>query len=265
MKKKRMIVVSDFHCGHEFGLTPEIYSRSQDCKEVTDIREKASRWFHKQVDRFRPYDLCLANGDLIDGNGFLTGGREQVEASLINQSTMATNILKYINAKNYEITVGSAYHTGKCEDYEAICAKDMGTELKDSTIFALNGKYFDARHFTSNASSPIGNKSIAIKKDQIFRALESYAEQIEEKKTDAPIPTVYIRSHVHKHDYSSGSNYNILLMTTPALQLNSMYGKRQCNGMVDFGFIVFDIGTKGEMTWKPIIQRIKLHSKVAQY
>ena len=264
--KKRMIVVSDMHMGHEFAVRMSFHKKHP-VKAVSDVICKASNWFEKEVDKYRPYHICLANGDLIDGKGELSGSREEIEPSLIDQAHMATNILKFIKAKNYIITAGTPYHVGRNEDFERICAHDMNTDLEMHKIFGINGTYFDVRHFTGNAGSPVSNKAVSIKKDQVFAALESYAyriESTEEMPFERP-PQYYIRSHVHKHDFSSGSDYRITLITTPALQLKSMYGDRICVGLVDFGFLVFDVDEKGVVTWHQVIKRFDLRSKIINY
>jgi hypothetical protein len=46
-------------------------------------------------------------------------------------------------------------------------------------------------------------------------------------------------------------------MTTPALQgFGSRYGARRCTGLVDFGFVTFQVN-KGTYTWQPIIAKLE--------
>lgn len=265
--KKRMIVVSDLHCGHRWGAMSSIKINSKygNMREVAEAQLKLTNWREKEIKRHGPYDLCLVNGDALDGRGEFTGGREELEGSLIDQSETASMILKEIKAKEYIVTCGTAYHTGKFEDYERLVAKDLNTELVDASTFGINGRFFDARHFVGNSTSPLANKAVAIKKHQVFNALDTYAQLIIDGKNQSVIPTVYIRSHVHKFDYCSGSSYKILLMTTPCFQMKSMYGSRQCVGIIDYGFLIFEVSDNGEMTWKPVIFPERFNSEVRQY
>ena len=268
--KKRMLVIADMHCGHEYGARDDMHIRRwirihKNCTDISEVQEERWNWLKKNIDRYKPYDICLVNGDSIDGKGEMTGGREEIEHSLMDQAEIATNILKYIKAKKYIHTVGTAYHTGKNEDFERIVANDLGTELEDNKVFGVNGRFFDVRHFVTNASSPVSNKAIAIKKDQIFAALNSYHLEIEGNKEITVKPSFYIRSHVHKYDMATGSTYRIKLITTPCLQMRSFYGDRVCNGLVDYGFLIFDIDTKGEVSCKECIQQIQIHSPVETF
>jgi len=288
-KTKRMIALADTHIGSQYGYFPQhMRSTRMIPKAIYNTSVVASEWLDYQIAKFRPrggYDVCLCNGDLIDGKGEITGGREIIESAIIEQCNLGTNFLKTIKAKDYILTAGSGYHVGNKEDYEAICAKDMGCEKLYSQIaFQINSKWFEARHFTTGGTSPTTNKAQSIKKDQIYTALDKhsldigcsndlfkklgeYTEKVEDEsiKTNAPLPTVYIRAHVHKHDYMSGSSGDILLMTLPGLQLKSIYGDRKCVGIVDYGFVVFDVTEKGVMSWFPVKQRIPLYSETLSF
>ena len=68
--------------------------------------------------------------------------------------------------------------------------------------------------------------------------------------------SMILRGHVHYLNFCGGPGW--LAMTLPALQMKgSKYGVRQCSGVVDFGFTVFDVGEDGRYTWWPELADIK--------
>jgi hypothetical protein len=55
---------------------------------------------------------------------------------------------------------------------------------------------------------------------------------------------VIIRSHTHFFDFAGNSRY--LGIITPCLQgFGSKFGERECEGVIDIGFIYFDVYESG--------------------
>ena len=64
----RVIVISDTHCGHEYGLTPPAWHRKLADRALAESIDNWN-WFKQMVDRMRPYNVLIYNGDAIDGRG----------------------------------------------------------------------------------------------------------------------------------------------------------------------------------------------------
>lgn len=231
---KRVLVVSDFHCGHRNGL----------------MIEGGKHWdfFAETVDKLRPIDICIANGDLIEGKGGRTGATELITADRNEQVKMAIEILKFIEAKKYIFTYGTAYHTGKNEDWEDQIADEFKAPIGGQQFLNVNGIIFHVKHKISGSTIPHG-RFTALARQKLWNLF--WAENGEVPKAD-----IFIRSHVHYFDYCGGRNWFAVI--TPALQgWGSKFGERLCEGTIDFGFIHFDIKNRKEWVWKAHIAAVE--------
>ena len=78
MKRKRVLVLSDFHSGHVLGLTHPSYDYTTGHKTQTahyQVRRTIWNWYKENVVRLKP-DIVIVNGDCIDGKGEKSGGTE---------------------------------------------------------------------------------------------------------------------------------------------------------------------------------------------
>lgn len=242
---KRVLVVSDLHCGHRSGLTPPSwqYTEGDDEKRNQYLKQQKILWdfFLESVEVLKPIDIVIANGDLIDGRGEKSGGTELIEPDRKQQAEMAATCLRKTEASKYYLTFGTSYHGGKQEDFEEITADLLGAEGIDGHIWVdVNGLVFDCKHKVGSSSIPHG-RFTALAKEQLWNELWS----AENGQTRAD---VIIRSHVHYH--VSASAPGKLMVITPALQgFGSKYGVRQCSGVVNIGVTYFDIEDKEHYTW----------------
>src|SRR3990167_5500267 len=109
--KKRLLIVSDFHCGHEVGLTPPDWNVMVGHNDpMHEYREILYNSFSRMVNLYRPFDVCVANGDLIDGRGEKSGSTELIVVDRLKHAKMATDILKNINGTifNFRHHIGSS-------------------------------------------------------------------------------------------------------------------------------------------------------------
>ena len=65
-----------------------------------------------------------------------------------------------------------------------------------------------------------------------------------------PKANLIIRSHVHYYNFCGADSW--MGLTTPALCYNSSYGVRECEGLVDVGFVVFNFDKDGEYEWNTV-------------
>lgn len=242
--KKTIVVISDLHCGHVYGLTPPDYHYAKG--PVAKVQRTLWERFQQMVKPWMEPDLLLVNGDCVDGAGTKSAGTELISSDPQTQCDMAIECIEHIKPKRTIMTYGTTYHTGTA-DYERNVARAVGADIHSQAFFNVDGVCFSARHFIGASSIPHG-RGTAIAKERLWNILWSdYGTQ--------PKADVFLLSHVHYHSFIGGPGW--LAMTTPALQgLGSKFGARICSGIVDFGITVFEV-EEGKYTWQAITQPIK--------
>ena len=239
---KRVLVMSDLHCGHLVGLTPPQWHIREGSPDNLTKRQKYSviqeeMWelYCKNLRRFKPFDLVVVNGDAIDGKGDRSGGTEQITTDREEQCDMAKVCIRRALSKGTKLvmTYGTPYHTGVDEDHEGTIARDFGAKIGSHEWVEAGGVVFDFKHKVGGSQIPHG-RSTAINRDALWSNLWA-------KTGNTPESDVLIRSHVHYHTRTFDPSFKPYhRMTTPALQgMGSKYGARQCSGLVHMGFLVF--------------------------
>ena len=246
MSRKRVLVISDEHTGHNLGLTHP----SDDFDDGTThylVRRTIWEWYAPLVKRLKP-NIVIVNGDCIDGDGKKSGGTEQLTTDRIKQCKMAVKTLKVIPGKpKFFMSYGTGYHTGNDEDFENIIADKIGAEkIGAEDTIDVNGLLINYRHHIGRSGIPHGRHT-AVAKERLWNLM--WAERGEYPKAD-----VFIRSHVHYHAFCGGPGW--LAMTTAGLQgYGSKYGARVVTGTVDVGMTHFDIWSREKWEWKSHILR----------
>ena len=244
---KRIIVISDAHCGHRSGLTPPAYQREDHQVEIWN-------WYSATVRRLKG-DILFCLGDMIDGKGRRSGGTELVTSDRLIQCDMAIEVVEEANCKTKMMVYGTPYHTGDEEDYESIIARNVNAVIKSHLFPVCNGIQFDLKHKVGGSTIPHG-RATALAKSKLWNKM-----WVDHDKGQ-PRADILIRGHVHYHEYTG--NPQGLAMTCPALQgWGSKFGERQCEGIVDTGLLWFDIrpgDTLETLKWYPSLPKFKYHS-----
>lgn len=241
---KRVVIISDLHCGHYSGLTPEEYHSMLIYKDT----EKIWFWYKEEIEKLKPIDVLFVNGDAIEGKGERSGGTELISSARDVQCKMAEKCIQVVEAKHIHMIRGTPYHTGKDEDWENIIADKLNCKIGDHDWPKINGLVFDLKHKAPSSNMPYGRGS-GVSRDALWNEIWSI-------RKGQPLADVYIRSHVHY--FSHSGDYRKLIITTPALQgFGSKFGKKECTGMVDIGFIHFDIEDKENYSWDAHIMNIQ--------
>lgn len=246
---KRLLVMSDMHCGHFVGLTPPGWQErvGPNIPKAVAARGKLQRalwkWFEQAVKAVQPIDVLVVNGDAIDGKGKRSGSTELRTADLGEQAEMAAASIRTVQAEAIHMVYGTPYHVdADGEDIERYIATEVGASIEGHAFVEVEGVVFDCKHKVGGSQVPHGRHTAA-SKERLWNLI--WAE-----RKGAPRADVIIRSHVHYFQYSGGAGRpgrpNELQVTTPALQgPGSKYGVRQCSGTVDFGFLTFDCHNGG--------------------
>jgi hypothetical protein len=244
---KRIVIISDLHCGARSGLTPPGWQSPEDSGDheiETFARNQRItwEWFSRRIESLRPIDYLFINGDAIDGKGERTGGTEQIQADRNKQVEMATAIIQFIESPKIVMTYGTAYHTGREEDFEyTLAGKVNADKIGGHEWVDVNGLVFDLKHKVGSSQIPHGRYT-AVAREALWNLVWSAHD-------GQPRADVVVRSHVHY--FAHCGNADSLALTTPALQgWGSKFGVRECAGTVDIGFLHFDVQEGGKYTWE---------------
>ena len=231
---KRVVVISDLHCGHRAGLTPPIYQYREGDGErgkFSVIQKTMWDWYTKKLESLQPIHMLIVNGDAIEGKGDRSGGTEIIEADREKQVDMAIDCIGAAKAEKKVVIYGTPYHTGTEEDWEAVLAKLVGADIKSRAFVNCEGVTFDVKHKVAGSIVPYGRYT-APARERIWNLV--WAE-----RGMAPKANIFIRSHVHYLTFAGDSRN--LTITSPCLQgPGSKYGARQCSGTIDIGVLSFD-------------------------
>jgi hypothetical protein len=264
MKKKRLVIVADFHSGHQYGLTPPHWWESRASKQG---RFQRALWgfYSEAIDSLRPIDILIENGDAIEGKGKRSGGVELITSNISEQVRMARESIEYAAAPVVRLMHGTQYHTGEETDMEEFLvdpmrARGIDVKIDGHGFFKIKGVKnspgFDFKHYIPNSSVPWSRFTALAK--EVGWNIQWFAAQERQPRAD-----VLIRSHVHYYGYCGVGAW--LAISTPALTYNSHYGIRHCSGIVDVGLIKFDVDEEGGYTWEPILANfaaLKVHAEL---
>jgi hypothetical protein len=238
MNHKLAVAIGDLHCGAWNGLTPPDWQANQKSEEGK-LQNIYWKTYFDNIPKNADVLMCL--GDLIDGKGVKSGGTEQQTADRLEQCDIAVACIHAARPKKIVMNYGTPYHTGKEEDFEDVIAcklKALGyvVDIGAHETVDVNGVIFDIKHKVGSSSIPHGRHT-AIARERLWNVLWSQRSQRE-------LADVILRAHVHYHQFAGDATW--MGATLPALQgLGSKYGGRECSGIVDFGFLVFKVGSSG--------------------
>jgi hypothetical protein len=202
-------------------------------------------WFTDKVDSLKPIDILFGIGDLIDGKGERSGGVEQITTDRLDQVEMAARGLAHVQAPVIRLFYGTRYHVGKDEDFEKALVDKLhpaDVTIQGHGFFGINGRIFDVKHRVSGSSVPHG-RATPLWKAAMWNKMWAAEER-------QPKGEVFLRAHVHYHAEVSGFGWRA--MSLPALTYKSHFGVRECEGVVDVGFVYFDVYDDGSYTWEAI-------------
>ena len=242
---KRILFLSDLHCGHFVGLThPDFFMSGK----IGDEQRELWSWFKKQTSG-ETWDHVVVNGDLIEGKGLKSGGTELITSDRSKQVDMSVAALKTVKRKKMTLTYGTPYHTGSDEDWEDRIAKELEVRIKSQLFLLANGVTFDIRHHIGGSSIPHATPP-SLPREAITNMLWS-------ERDIQPRAQITIRGHLHRHLDCGNPHWRGMVL--PALQgLGSKFGSRKCSGMVDFGVVVFEVTKAGNFSWQSRTCELKL-------
>lgn len=245
-RDKSILVLSDLHCGNVLGLTPPKWNpRDEKYPNLVKYRDNTWEWYRSSINNVGKVDLCIVNGDAIDGKGYRRGGLDQIWLDRTDQVKMAIDALSIVNTEKFAFTFGTAYHTGVSDDWEKQIADHFNAPIKDILTIKVNGKILKFRHHVSGSQSPI-SRGTALYKEQLWDILWSL---------DGEFVRADICTFSHVHYFNHIRNRHGHVFQTPALQGldGSPWGRRKLSGIVDFGFLLYKISKDEKFSYEPYL------------
>lgn len=239
---KKVVVISDTHCGSPVGLThPNFWVGGSVGKE----QERLWGFFDEHAQKNA--DVLIYAGDAIDGAQPKTSGVELQTADRNRQVKMALAVVERLKPKALFMVYGTRYHVGQSENWEDILADRVKDKLRIPVTIGpheqllVNGLLFDVKHKVAGSSVPHGRHT-PIAKEKLWNVIWAAHGQ-------RPVCDVLLRGHVHYYAYC-GDRLG-LCVDLPSLQgLGCDYGARECSGTVDFGLVEFSVESRTKWSWK---------------
>ncbi len=242
LKSKQVLFLSDFHCGSEVGLTPKHWNDKPIPNDVSKhnklvkIRRECWTWFKENIKDYINPDILVIDGDLIDGQNIKQFGVGQLTTNLLKQAQMAVDIINIIDARKVVITYGSNYHVSSAgQEWEDVIATKVNASIGIHQHIKVNGLVFDIKHHCGRSSVPYGKYTPLAK--QITQAM------LWKEYKQFPGADVYIRGHAHKYKYLEDSMF--VAISLPSLKGLGEPMSKYWMDVVDFGFVVCDVTSKG--------------------
>lgn len=241
-RMKRIVAISDLHCGHLVGLTPPAWWVSKGrSRTLRAVQEEMWKFYEATLAALQPIDALLVLGDCIDGAGAKSGGTEELTTDHEEQCGMAATCIREAKAKTIVMVHGTPYHVGRGgEAHERQIAIEVGATIGGHEWAEAHGVVFDLKHKVGGSQIEHGRHT-AIARERLANLLWHDREL-------APRANILLRGHVHYHAGAFGPGW--VGMTMPALQgPGSKFGVEQCSGLVHFGLLSFDIQPTGDFQW----------------
>ena len=225
---KRVLVLSDLHCGNTFGLTPPKYYNHN-----KEIQEVGWKFYQENIKALGKIDLLILNGDLIDGPG-KRDSRQHLTTDIREQIDIAIECLKIVPAKQKVFIRGTCYHVMTDRENEDDIARHFDSEIYDSKKIDVNGCILHCKHTTGKGGSVYGSTT----------PLQSGAavQMLTDIAYDNIAADIFIRSHIHELIIVKRTPFS--LIANPGLQFKGMAYGRKFSSFYDFGFTWLDIRSK---------------------
>jgi len=259
---KSIYVVSDIHVGSVTAVCSQNpttvehgdYEPNRLQKELYGIWKEAINELSQKP------DLCVINGEPIDGGNPKQLGNQSWTTSTYDQAMDSVKLLKQIPAKEFLFVRGSGYHVNiQGTSIESFIAEKMSavnfrtmTGLKANSWFwadvNLNGKEFSFTHHLPYAKF-FAYRATPLAKEMALMALDKGRS----KKYD-----VIVRSHVHY--YMEVRSAHTIALTTPAWKYPDGHLTRGGLGGIypDIGGIEIIVESNGKIIIEPHLAEIKL-------
>lgn len=226
---KRVLVLSDMHCGGASGMLPrDYYNADRDLHlQQSHVQEMLFEQWENMVHSVGAVDAVICNGDIVDGLNRKSKGKDIQVTDMMVQCDIARQLLSMIDCHRFIFTQGSNYHIGdnpSCD--EMICTMMKGEWFGHFGDVMFDNITMNVQHWKSYSKNNHGG-------------FDSMMGDIDQLRLQGDEADIYIRSHIHNFKYSGGSNY--LAVATPCWKGMDGFTSEKSQKRPDNGYILFNI------------------------
>lgn len=248
---KKIIVISDTHCGHYMGITPPEYMTQEE--PIKTISLDLWCWFCEQLNP-SGYDYMLHAGDIIDGAG-RKDNTFLLTTDPLKQGKIAKTVIEKIGARKHYFCYGTPYHVSGDSDFESPVAEYFGDKISWLRKLEIEGVKFNLAHTIGKSTSPVGG-DIALRKQIVW----NYLLDVKESGESAD---VIIRGHAH--EYRALLDADTTAFICPSLKIGNAdydrYGRKMQGGHYHVGFVEIDVDNGKIVRYDPKIYKYNFESK----
>jgi hypothetical protein len=242
MTRKRIVFVSDLHCGSEVGLRLKPQNQTQ--RMLKEIWLDTIAYFGPSP------DVLVCVGDANDGQD--PKGRDCQVNSVPWQIEEAEAMLLLWKPKRVEIIEGTAYHTGDTTAQEQFLAgyinrRGIPCQFHRKLRARVNGWFkFQARHFIHSSQLPHGIFTSPARS----QAGQVQNAAIEARQAKKPPTWPQLSVFGHTHQYAFGKSAQGAFLKLPCWQATGgKFGDLKCDGHIDLGASQIVIGEREVDGW----------------
>lgn len=226
---KKVLAISDTHCGAVSGLLPpNYYNKDRDIHlQQTRVQEFLWDFWKAMCSEVGHVDIVICNGDIIDGCNRHSQGKDVLISDIMVQCDIACQLLHMIDADKFIFTQGSGYHVNDNPSADEMICKMMGGEWYSwFGDILIDNIRINIQHETSFSKDPSGR----------FNSQRKDANQL---KLQGDESDIYIRSHTHYFAYSGDSNS--MTVVTPCWKGMDGFVSKKSQMRPDNGYVLFNI------------------------
>ncbi len=241
MKINNAIIISDLHCGCQYGLCPPTivldgggtYRASADQLILHDWWEELRSDWIPRVTHGEPF-CVICNGDAVDGDHH--NANTQISRNISDQRRIARAILEPLVDQcegRFFMIRGSSVHTGESGMNEETLAEELMALPDEYGHYARNDMFLKIGSALCHFAHHIGvTGSMAYESTGLAKEFTEFCS--DSARWKLPVPDVVVRSHRHRHievKVPTVSTYGYAF-TTPAWQLKTPYVFRIPGGRI---------------------------------
>lgn len=255
---KRILHITDTHCGHISGMSPPEYTFGPGA----EFRAEMWGLTTALIDQLRPLDAIIFNGDLVDGMGCKHPAEhwsDEPNSQVLCAIEMCRAFIGADTDAHIAFVAGTDSHTHvKGVNLEELVAHHVGAILRrklkysnQEVLWVRNDqgkaiKKINYRHHIGNAQ--LNGVPVSLTKQALVNLLLNERDMID--KCD-----VFVRSHVHRYVHYNDATRDYII--TPSLQGSTDFGGRRCDSVIDIGPSWIDITESGEVLCRKQLFRPK--------
>lgn len=240
---KRILILSDLHCGSQFGLLPPDYYNKERDLTLHQSKIQDFLWDHwmQMIKDVGTVDKVICNGDIIDGTNYKGQGKDLLTTDVYVQCDIAKTCLNMIKCNEFIFTQGSGYHVGHNISADEVLCNMMGGKWYG---------YFGDLIIDNITMNVMHWGSYSKRSGSRFNSQQVMVNELLLEDTSADI---FIRSHTHYFAFSGTSKS--LVVNTPCWKGLDGHCSVTSQQRPDNGYVLFNING-ADYSWDHVVFKV---------